>query len=108
MRNSKKINGFRWKGSCPTVSSFLYKFKLLKSQLRVHVYVAHYVIFLLLVESLSEQVKQKTNLRDYNIQSRSSLCLKSQFGFIFLHVINMCGLLQVTSPNIKRVQSRLQ
>ena len=32
---------------------------------------------------LSEQVKQKANLRDYNIQSRSSLCLKSQFGFIF-------------------------
>ena len=27
-----------------------YKFKLLKTQLRVHVYVAHYVIFLLLVE----------------------------------------------------------
>ena len=60
------------------------------------------------IGSLSEQVKQKANLRDYNIQSRSSLCLKSQFGFIFLHVINMCGLLQVTSPNIKRVQSRLQ
>ena len=35
MRNSKKINGFRWKGSCTTVSSFLYKFKLLKTQLRV-------------------------------------------------------------------------
>ena len=46
MRNSKKINRFRWKGSCSTVSSFLYKFKLLKTQLRVHVYVAHYVIFL--------------------------------------------------------------
>ena len=29
---------------------FLYKLKLLKTQLRVHVYVAHYVIFLLLVE----------------------------------------------------------
>ena len=50
MRNSKKINRFRWKGSRSTVSSFLYKFKLLKTQLRVHVYVAHYVIFLLLVE----------------------------------------------------------
>ena len=33
--------------------------------------------------SLPEQVKQKANLRDYNIQSISSLCLKSQFGFIF-------------------------
>ena len=50
MHISKKINGFRWNGSCFTVSSFLYKFKLLKTQLRVHVYVAHYVIFLLLVE----------------------------------------------------------
>ena len=29
------------------------------------------------IGSLSEQVKQKANLRDYNIQSRSSLCLKS-------------------------------
>ena len=50
MHNSKKINGFRWKGSCFTVGSFLYKFKLLKTQLRVYVYVAHYVIFFLLVE----------------------------------------------------------
>ena len=87
MRNSKKINRFRWKGSCSTVSSFLYKFKLLRTQLRVHVYVAHNVIFLYVayreIGSLSEQVKQKANLRDYNIQSRSSLCLKSQFGFIF-------------------------
>ena len=87
MRNSKKINRFRWKGSCSTVSSFLYKFKVLKTQLRVHVYVAHYVIFLYVacreIGSLSEQFKQKANLRDYYIQSRSSLCLKSQFGFIF-------------------------
>ena len=35
------------------------------------------------IGSLPEQVKQKANLRDYKIQSRSSLCLKSQFGFIF-------------------------
>ena len=32
------------------------------------------------IGSLPEQVKQKANLIDYNIQS---LCLKSQFGFIF-------------------------
>ena len=32
------------------------------------------------IGSLPEQVKQKANLRDYNIQS---LCLQSQFGFIF-------------------------
>ena len=50
MHNSKKINGFRRKESCFTVSSFLYKFKVLKTQLRVHVDVAHYVIFLLRVE----------------------------------------------------------
>ena len=111
MRNSKKINRFRWKGSCSTVSSFLYKFKLLRTQRRVHVYVAHYVIFLYVacreIGSLSEQVKQKAKLRDYNIQSRSSL-FKKPIWVHFLHVINMCGLLQVTSSNIKRVQSRLQ
>ena len=87
MHNSKKINGFRWKGSCSTVSSLLYKLKLLKTQLRVHVYIWCSLRDILVacreIGSLSEQVKQKANLRDYNIQSRSSLCLKSQFGFIF-------------------------
>ena len=58
------------------------------------------------IGSLPEQVKQKANLRDYNVQSRSSLCLKSHFHFLL--VINMCGLLQVTSPNMKIVHSRLQ
>ena len=66
---------------------FFVQIQTVKNQLRVHVYVAHNVIFLYVacreIGSLSEQVKQKANLRDYNIQSRSSLCLKSQFGFIF-------------------------
>ena len=35
------------------------------------------------IGSLPEQVKQKGYLRDYNVQSRTSLCLESQFGFIF-------------------------
>ena len=47
------------------------------------------------IGSLPEQVKQKANIRDYNIQSRSSLCLKKPIWVHFLHVINMCGLLQV-------------
>ena len=55
------------------------------------------------IGSLPEQVKQKANLRDYNIQSRSSLYFKkANLGSFFLHVINMCGLLQVTSPNMKK------
>ena len=86
MRNSKKINGFRWKGSCSTVSSFLYKFKLLKNPItcpRLCCSIRDILVACREIGSLSEQVKQKANLRDYNIQSRSSLCLKSQFGFIF-------------------------
>ena len=67
--------------------------------------VAHYVIFLLFVErsigSLPGQIKKKANLRDYNIQSRSSLCWKKLIWVYSLHVINMCSLLQLTSPNMK-------
>ena len=86
---------------------FVFKFKLLKPQLRVHVYkkMALFLItwyscsFLVLVAcreigSLPEQVKQKANLWDYNIQSRISPCLKKHFKIWVpsLQAINMCGL----------------
>lgn len=36
--NGKKINGFRWKGSCFMVSHFCSNLNCQKTQLRVHVY----------------------------------------------------------------------
>ena len=75
---------------------FVFKFKLLKPQLRVHVYkkMAMFLStwyscsFLVLVACweigcLPEQVKKKANLWDYNIQSRISPCLQKHFKIWF-------------------------
>ena len=52
------------------------------------------------IGSLFEQVKQKANLRDYNIQSKTPHMFKKPIWVHFLHVINMCGLLQVRDCGI--------
>ena len=55
------------------------------------------------IGSLPEQViKQKANLCDYNTQSKISPCLKQQNWIHSLHTITLCGLLQLTSPNMRK------
>ena len=71
--NSKKINGFRWKGSCFMVSYFCSNSNCQKTQLRVHVYknkkkwqcwsLRDILVACREIGSLPEQViKQKGNL----------------------------------------------
>ena len=63
------------------------------------------------IGSLPEQVKQKANLWDYNIQSRISPCLKKHFKIWVpsLQAINMCGLFTTfLLLTWKRVQLRLR
>ena len=88
--NSKKINGFRWKGSCFMVSYFCSNSNCQNGPR-------------LEIGSLPEQViKQKANLCDSNTQSKISPCLKQQNWIHSLHAITMCGLVQLTSPNMRK------
>ena len=76
MHNSKKINGFRWKGSCSTVSFFFCTNSTVKNPItcpRLCCSLRDILVACREIGSLSEQVKQKANLRDYNIQSESEV-----------------------------------
>ena len=90
---SKKINGFRLKGSCFMVSYFCSNSNCQNAITCPR----------LEIGSLPEQViKQKANLFYYNTQSKVSPCLKQQNWIHSLHTITMCGLLQLTSPNMRK------
>ena len=94
--NSKKINGFRWKGSCFMVSYFCSNSNCQNAMSCPR----------LEIGSLPEQViKQKANLCDYNTQSKISPCVKKQNWIHSLHTITMCRLLQLTSPNMRKEYS---
>ena len=90
--NSKKINGFR----CFMVSYFCSNSNYQNAITCPRPEIG----------SLPEQViKQKANLCDYNTQSKISPCLKQQNWIHSLHTIAMCGLLQLTSPNMRKEYS---
>lgn len=99
-----KIYGFRWKGSCFIVSYFCLNWNGQKTQLRVHVLKLAILLTFrdILVAcweigSLPEQVKQKENLCDHNIQLKNLTMFKKEHSGSFFvrnwHLRSFCNFL---------------